>query len=207
MEYLNKALSMLDENAHASATLGLFLVLYAGLAAPKLPKHIALLFDNSVFKLTIMFLIAYMSSRNSSVAIVATVALVVSLQTLSMYQTNDIILDAVKNKEVVRVTTEEPSSDEQLSEGVSDEQLSEGVSEEQYSEGVSEEQYSEGVSEEQYSEGVSEEQLSEGVSEEQLSEGVSEEQLFIQESVEDPREKTNKLNNVVGWGDVTYSSF
>ena len=39
-----------------------------------------------------------MSSGNSSVAIVATVALVVSLQTLSMYQTNDIILDAKKIK-------------------------------------------------------------------------------------------------------------
>lgn len=122
MEYLNKALSMLDENANASSTLGLFLVLYAGLAAPKLPKNVALMFDQPTFKLIIMFLIAYMSSKNSSVSIVATVALVVSLQTLSMYQTNDIILDVVKDKAVVRVTDKEHSHKEVVAELVNSEE-------------------------------------------------------------------------------------
>lgn len=168
MEYLNKALEMLDENANASATLGLFLVLYAGLAAPKLPKNVALLFDNSAFKLTIMFLIAYMSSRNSSVAIVATVALVVSLQTLSMYQTNDIILDAIKDKEVVKV-----ESSEELDEVVSEENTLPMTEEMNVSE---------------------ENTVAELVnSEENLGES------------EEPRKKTNKLNNVIGWGGSDYA--
>ena len=108
MDSLNKVLSKLDDNATVSASVGLFLVLYAGLAAPKLPRSVAMLFDNYAFKLVIMFLIAYMSSKNSSVAIVATVALVVSMQTLSMYQTNDIIMDAVMDQEMVVESEEMP---------------------------------------------------------------------------------------------------
>ena len=57
-------------NKIANALLGLFLVLYAGLAAPKLPRSVAKLFGNKIFKVVILFLVAYMSSRNTSVAII-----------------------------------------------------------------------------------------------------------------------------------------
>jgi len=96
MEYNNIFTSIFNTNT--SMTLGLFIVLYTTLVAPKLPKCIAILFDNSIIKLSIMFFIAYLASTDKSLAIITTVALVVSLQTLSTYKTNDMILDIIKNK-------------------------------------------------------------------------------------------------------------
>lgn len=79
---VNESLKILDDK-YISAMIGLFLALYAGLAAPKLPKHITKWFDNPMFKLGVMFLIAYMATKDPPVAIIASVALLVSLQTLS----------------------------------------------------------------------------------------------------------------------------
>ena len=190
MEYLNKALSMLDENAHASATLGLFLVLYAGLAAPKLPKNVAMLFDNSAFKLTIMFLIAYMSSKNSSVAIVATVALVVSMQTLSMYQTNDIIMDAVKNKDLVQKS-------ETLAE-------METISEVEGTASDSSVQYSEvkgNASSEEHAE------FAENLGSEEQSEDEKQSEVEEKPEVEEFRSKANNQSGVTGYGSSNFANF
>jgi len=82
---LNQALSFLD-NEYVSAGVALFLVLYAGMAAPSLPENIARLFENTLFKLLVFFLIAYTSRRNPTVAIIAAVGLMVSLQTLNRYE-------------------------------------------------------------------------------------------------------------------------
>lgn len=71
------------------SVVSLFLVLYAGLAAPKLPKRIAVLFKESWFRFFILSLIAYMSTRDTSVAILATVAFVVTLNTLSKQEAKE----------------------------------------------------------------------------------------------------------------------
>jgi hypothetical protein len=94
---VNESLQILD-NKYISAMIGLFLALYAGLAAPKLPKYITLYFDNPMFKLGVMFLIAYMATKDPPVAIIASVALLVSLQTLSSQKTTDKVVKAVKSK-------------------------------------------------------------------------------------------------------------
>ena len=94
---VNESLKILD-NKYISAMIGLFLALYAGLAAPKLPKYITIYFDNPMFKLGIMFLIAYMATKDPPVAIIAAVALLVSLQTLSSQKTTDKVVKAVKSK-------------------------------------------------------------------------------------------------------------
>lgn len=96
-EVLNKALSVLD-NQVVSSVLGLFLVLYASLAAPKLPRSIANLFDNTGFKVLILFLIAYISSKNKSVALIAAVGIVVSLQTLNRHKVNDKIVQIMEDE-------------------------------------------------------------------------------------------------------------
>jgi hypothetical protein len=94
---VNESLQILD-NKYISAMIGLFLALYAGLAAPKLPKYITIYFDNPMFKLGVMFLIAYMATKDPPVAIIASVALLVSLQTLSSQKTTDKVVKAVKSK-------------------------------------------------------------------------------------------------------------
>jgi len=105
MEVVNKlthgvtsGLEYLNNNRILSTILGLFLVLYAALAAPKLPKSISSWFDNVWFKLGFMFLIAYMATRDPSVAIISSVALLVTLQTLSAQKTAETVVKSVQDK-------------------------------------------------------------------------------------------------------------
>ena len=68
------------ENQYVSTSLAVFLVLYGGLAAPKLPKSMTKLFGNPIFRMLIIFLIAYTSSKNHSIALVATIVLILIMQ-------------------------------------------------------------------------------------------------------------------------------
>jgi hypothetical protein len=81
-------LSSIDNNPYLSSALSLFLVLYAGLAAPQLPEYVARLFDNPLFKLLMFFLVAYSARKNPTVAIIASVGLMVSLHTLTKFKVN-----------------------------------------------------------------------------------------------------------------------
>ena len=68
------------ENQYVSTSLAVFLVLYGGLAAPKLPKSMIKLFGNPIFRMLVIFLIAYTSSKNHSIALVATIVLILIMQ-------------------------------------------------------------------------------------------------------------------------------
>ena len=94
---VTEALSVLD-NQIVSSVLGLFLVLYAGLAAPKLPRSIAKLFDNPAFRVIVLFLVAFMASKNKSVALIAAVGLVISFQTLNRHKMNDQLITAIEDQ-------------------------------------------------------------------------------------------------------------
>ncbi len=96
---VNRYLSVLNNNEYVSAGLALFLVLYAGLAAPQLPESVARLFDNPFFKLLIFFLIAYSSKQNPTVAIIAAVGVMVSLMTLNRYKVNRGLVNIVQAEE------------------------------------------------------------------------------------------------------------
>ena len=126
---VNSSLEGIYSNKTASAVIGLFLVLYAGLAAPKLPKSVAKLFGNSAFRLVILFLVAYMSSRNTSIAIIATVALVVSMQTLSYHEANEKVHQKIE-EEVMMETAEGEVDEEEVLDTEEAERLME--EEEQY---------------------------------------------------------------------------
>jgi hypothetical protein len=79
---VKKSLSFLD-NPYVSGTLTLIIILYASLAAPKLPHKVAKLFGHNVFKMLFCFLILYFSVKDVSFAILLSIALVISLQTLN----------------------------------------------------------------------------------------------------------------------------
>lgn len=90
MEFLNKIdsyLSVLHTNPYVSAPLNLFLVLYAGLAAPALPPAIAGLFEHTLFKVFVLFLILGVRKYSNSMAILMAVGFFISMQTLSKYRT------------------------------------------------------------------------------------------------------------------------
>jgi hypothetical protein len=95
---VNSAMSIVDNNKIISTVVCLFLVLYASLAAPKLPKSITQIFKNFWFKLIFMFLIAYMATHNPAVAIISAVALLITLQTLHGQDTADQVIYTVQNR-------------------------------------------------------------------------------------------------------------
>ena len=108
------SLSFLD-NKYVSASVSLFLVLYAGMAAPELPEGVARLFEHKLFRIFVFFLIAYTGNKDPTVAIIAAVGLMVSLQTLNRYNVekhlvNLLRVSNIENEEVQDSTNEVPSN-------------------------------------------------------------------------------------------------
>jgi len=95
---LNQGLDVVNNNRIASTVLGLFLALYASLAAPNLPSSVTVIFKNNWFRLAFMFLIAFMATKDTSLAIITSVALLVTLLTLSAQETTNTVVKAVETK-------------------------------------------------------------------------------------------------------------
>jgi hypothetical protein len=97
---VRRGLSFL-EDPYVSTGLTLFLLMYAGLAAPKLPKQVASLLKNPVVSLVVLFVVAYMNGKNPTAALLATVGLVVSMMTLNRYEVADILDPSELQEDVV----------------------------------------------------------------------------------------------------------
>lgn len=67
------------ENEYVAGALTIFLILYANLAAPNLPKYVAKMFDHMLFKILIFALIVYMFNKKPTVAILSAIALMAVL--------------------------------------------------------------------------------------------------------------------------------
>jgi hypothetical protein len=85
------------ENEYISSAISLFLVVYAGMAAPKLPEHMANLLKIMWFRLLMFALVAYTSKINQNVAIIAAIGLVVSLQTLNKYEVQNDMMQVAEH--------------------------------------------------------------------------------------------------------------
>ena len=83
LEILDR-LEFLD-NEFVSAGLSLFLLMYAGMAAPQLPQYITVMFNNIVVRIVTLFLVVYMSSKNATIALVTAIGLVLLVQFLNKY--------------------------------------------------------------------------------------------------------------------------
>jgi hypothetical protein len=70
------------ENKYIAAGLSLLLILYASLAAPKLPYMIARLFDYTIVKVIMFFMLVYISRKDPTIALIAAVGVLVSLMAL-----------------------------------------------------------------------------------------------------------------------------
>ena len=80
---INKSLNNLFDNKTFSTTASLILALYAGAAAPALPNKVIEFFDTTVGKLLFIFLIGYVSTKNMQLALMMSIAFVVSLNILN----------------------------------------------------------------------------------------------------------------------------
>lgn len=81
-----RSLKFLD-NKYVAAIVRVFLILYAGLIAPKLPAGLASLFQNSVFKVLVLFLIVYISMKDATIALLVAVGFTISIVTLNKLET------------------------------------------------------------------------------------------------------------------------
>ena len=73
---LNRAL----DNVYISTGLKVFIGLYAAFAAPQLPKSLVNLMDNVLMRIGIAFLIVFLATRDPSIALLVSIAFVVTLQ-------------------------------------------------------------------------------------------------------------------------------
>ena len=79
MELVDQTTSALFSNKYSSNLITLFLVLYGGLAAPKLPQFMVNLFENPIFKIIILSLIVYKGNNDPMFAIMVAVVFTVTL--------------------------------------------------------------------------------------------------------------------------------
>lgn len=96
---VKRSLSFLD-NEYVNASVYLFLILYAGLAAPKLPEYVAKLFDYTLVKVLLFFLIVYISKKNPTLAIIASIAVIVSIMTLNRFKFGNELMSMISNENV-----------------------------------------------------------------------------------------------------------
>lgn len=89
---------VIGKNDYVNMALYILLIVYASFAAPRLPEYIAKLFDNVFFKLFIFFLIAYSAKQNAIVAIIASIGVMISLQTLARINFNKDITQKVQEE-------------------------------------------------------------------------------------------------------------
>jgi len=90
MDSLQK-INLLLDNPQFSTVSSLILALYAGMAAPALPNSVILFFDTIPGKVLFLFLIGFMASRNSQVALMLAVAFVVTLHVVNQRTTEQYI--------------------------------------------------------------------------------------------------------------------
>lgn len=90
------------DNPYVSGALIVFLIVYAGMAAPRLPSYIANLFDYTAVKLLIFFLIAYLSKKNATVALIAAIALMISIMTLNKLKFGEEMMEVVHGEKKPR---------------------------------------------------------------------------------------------------------
>lgn len=76
-------LSMLHKNKNISSIVGLFLVLYGGLAKPKLPRFIRNLFENPIFRVIILALIMYRGNKDPQLSIMLSVGFTMVMNKLN----------------------------------------------------------------------------------------------------------------------------
>ncbi|AYV79227.1 MAG: hypothetical protein Faunusvirus6_5 [Faunusvirus sp.] len=77
---------MILNNEYVVAVLAVVLILYGSLIAPKLPASITHRLDNNCVRFAVFFAIALLASKNAVIALVAALAVAVTLQTINYHR-------------------------------------------------------------------------------------------------------------------------
>lgn len=112
LQPLEKLLNKSLDNKQFNLFLKVFLVLYASLAAPKLPKQILDILNHTISKIIVVFIIIYFTTKDPSLAILSSVAFIVTIQysnKLNIFKNNKI---EMMNEKETPSPREEPKREE-----------------------------------------------------------------------------------------------
>jgi hypothetical protein len=108
MERFNKFSTTFDDRTgkllkhdYLIAFISIFLILYAGLVAPKLPAYILKWFDYKVVQLIFFFLIAFVCQKKPTVAVLAAVGFMVTLMALDKMKNHFELMTAMEEQNFV----------------------------------------------------------------------------------------------------------
>jgi hypothetical protein len=83
-------------NVYVSGLIKIFIILYAALAAPKLPKWIARLFHNPAFQVVFFALIAYTATKDISISLLLAVAFFISFHSYTRFVLGKVVDNSKK---------------------------------------------------------------------------------------------------------------
>ena len=90
----DKSVSVIRTNPYLSGIITVFLILYAGMAAPALPPQIAVLFEYNIVKIFLLALmLILLRGQSPGLALLLAIGFVISLHTLSTYRMFGMIHD------------------------------------------------------------------------------------------------------------------
>lgn len=95
---LEKSLVPLNDflrNEYLTGVIALFVVLYASNVSPRLPDVVMDLFNNPVFRVFVLFLVAYVANKNPAVALLVSVGFVVTLNVINRQEAEEGFLDVI----------------------------------------------------------------------------------------------------------------
>ncbi len=87
---VNKNLGWIHENKYVLPVLSLFLGVYAALARPKLPKFVAKLFENPVFRLVMIAYIIYRGNKDPQLSLMIAAAFLITMHMINKQQVESI---------------------------------------------------------------------------------------------------------------------
>lgn len=116
---IDKILTRGLNNNYINLSLKILLGMYAALVAPKLPSALANLMDNTLMRIVVAFTIVFMATRDSGIALLISVAFIMTLQTANNFRLyNSSLSNSLPNetswlpssKEEESLTESEPSN-------------------------------------------------------------------------------------------------
>ena len=81
--FVNQNLGWIHENKYVLPVISLILGVYAALARPKLPKFMAKLFENPVFRLVVISYIIYRGNKDPQVSLMIALAFLVTMHMIN----------------------------------------------------------------------------------------------------------------------------
>lgn len=124
MDQLSNLLARAIKNNYFSGALTVFLVLYGSMARPQLPEFVATLFETAVFRLLVLALIAYISTKDLQVALLVAVAFTITMNLLGEQRVAEGFIAGIKEGMIGEEATETNDSDSSTASEDIDEDIS-----------------------------------------------------------------------------------